>query len=361
MTKAEQFRPEDIDIITTLTRASHRLSLDGAVEAATVAYRKLLDAPEKLDCLDHWNEASAAADAASERLIEAQHQVRLVATAAGDDERALSDATTVRDEARRTLVDALDAALELHEQRHGEKQSQHKDAEAASLLQRSAELTLTERLRLEKLQHMLLPTLNAWMGRIGGWREERDDLTRYVSGVPPSTEELKQLHAAFDAATKALKAAGRAVEDAEDDAELPKAQASVKAGRLAVQQAQARLRRERARLLKLSSSHFPELMRHDLLHLGFAESVAFRAVLENGRELEHYSTPDGESPLPSRIEHLHCLANKLSSRHCVYKCAPALPRTGTAEADLSHHLADCTQSAVARRARHCVALRPQRV
>ena len=87
----------------------------------------------------------------------------------------MHDVTGARDDARRALIAALDSALELHEQRHGEAQWRQKKRDEAALLQ-LAELTIADRLRLERLQYQLLPTLDSWMALISGVKEELEEL-----------------------------------------------------------------------------------------------------------------------------------------------------------------------------------------
>jgi hypothetical protein len=159
-----------------IARAVFRLSADGGAEKAKAALAKL-QAPETLDLVDHWDKASTHVDQAREVLQEAQQRVRLVASAADDE--ALREAVDARDDARRALLGALDAALQLHMERHGERQWETKRTERDEL-ERRGELSLAERLRLERLHSELLPVLDAWVARMDAMETDKKDLARLV-------------------------------------------------------------------------------------------------------------------------------------------------------------------------------------
>ena len=282
------------EIAAALSRASFRLTKEGAADAAAYGWSRLTAATATLDNVDNWKTALAKMDEARTQLREAQDLVRLVAMTAAVDEESLLEATKVRNEARIALVRVLDDALSMHEERRAEDQRQNKVEEAASLQQQQAEseLTLTKRLRLERLRDVLLPTLDEWVVQIGRVREEREDFGRHVSGEPPSLEDLHEKHEALKKAKRTLRDSTRGLEDArEDGVDLAPAQAALKVARRAVQAAEKALHQARFEAATLASAHFPELFaREVLLRVGKADGLdedEVRAVLVE-RELAHY-------------------------------------------------------------------------
>jgi len=321
-----------------IARAVFRLSADGGAEKAKAALAKL-QAPETLDLVDHWDKASTHVDQAREVLQEAQQRVRLVASAADDE--ALREAVDARDEARRALLGALDAALQLHMERHGERQWEAKHTERDEL-ERRGELSLAERLRLERLHSELLPVLDAWVARVDAMETDKKDLVRLVEGGEPSVKELveglRARHADFKKANRKFLTAEHVLKLTQSDGDdTSEALATLREARGEVQSTERSLRKERTRLahvrslplmasdqleclrlcpstpfspIQVASTRSPELYAEPLLRLGSVQGVdsdELRQVLVE-RELAHYE----REPRP---------LSRPGARHKVYKAS----------------------------------------
>ena len=237
-----------------IARAVYLLSADGGAEKAKAALAKL-QAPETLDLVDHWDKASTHVEQAREGLQEAQQRVRLVASTA--DHEALREAVDARDEARRALLGALDAALKLHTERHGELQWEAKRTERDEL-ERRGELSLAERLRLEQLRTELLPVLDAWVARVDALETDKKDLGRLVEGGEPSVKELveglRARHAEFKKANRKFLTAEHVLKLTQSDGDdTSEALATLREARGEVQAAERWLRKERTRLAHVRS------------------------------------------------------------------------------------------------------------
>jgi colicin import membrane protein len=269
------------------------LLADSACAAqARAAARRIANEPGALDLVEHWTDALHKADEAKRELKERQQSLRALASLQG-----AQDILDDRDQARARLLAALSEAFVLHERRHAEAQHGTKHSEAAALEACDEPLSSYERVRLAKLRSELLPTLDTWMDRINGMREDEAELLRHAER--PSDDVLRVLRArneAWIAATDDLEVKELTERQAaKRRASAPgAADAAIRATREArrkVQSAQRALHLERTRLAKMAAVHFPELFAMEpLLKLGAAEGVdsdELRALLVE-RELSHY-------------------------------------------------------------------------
>ena len=272
------------------------------VEAkAKAAIEALEDAPEKFDTIDHWRGALAKVDESGEALADAQ--LAVCGTAALDEDDYAADAreaaTAARNECRCAHLTQLDAALALQ---GAEAQCDRMQAEASRLADETAVdepdalgAALTNRVRLERLQKQLLPSLDEWLGRVAGLRAEADALRPHAEGAPPSLEELLAQQTSLKTAKRGLRDASRKLEDVKDDGDDPtEAEVAVRVAKRYLQASERTLHGSRVRLALVASEHFPELLHQHkgLLTLGAdADGEALGSLLFE-RHLEHYEVEE---------------------------------------------------------------------